>query len=100
MSKTLDGIITSWNPAAEKMFGYTAGEIIGQPVQKLFPEHLRREEEHIIAQIVAGKRVAHFETLRLRKDGTPSVPHHHRKMRKADIQVPFFSRCHVAAFQL
>ncbi|MGN6580420.1 MAG: putative bifunctional diguanylate cyclase/phosphodiesterase [Bordetella sp.] len=70
VSKTLDGIITSWNPAAEKMFGYMAGEIIGQPVQKLFPEHLRSEEEHIIAQIVAGKRVAHFETLRLRKDGS------------------------------
>ncbi len=70
VSKTLDGIITSWNPAAEKMFGYPAGEIIGQSVQKLFPEHLRGEEEHIIAQIAAGKRVEHFETLRLRKDGS------------------------------
>lgn len=70
VSKTLDGIITSWNPAAERMFGYPAGEIIGQSVQKLFPEHLKGEEEHIIAQIAAGKRIEHFETLRLRKDGS------------------------------
>ncbi|WP_019937238.1 EAL domain-containing protein [Bordetella sp. FB-8] len=70
VSKTLGGIITSWNPAAEKMFGYTAEEMIGQSVKRLFPAQLRDEEDHIIAQIAAGKRVEHFETVRLRKDGS------------------------------
>src|SRR5581483_8068812 len=70
VSKTLDGMITSWNPAAEKMFGYTAAEIIGQPVLKLTPPEKRHEEEEILARIRRGERVQHLETVRLRKDGT------------------------------
>lgn len=69
VSKTLNGIITSWNAAAERMFGYTAEEIIGQSVLKLIPPHLHSDEEIIIASIRAGRRVEHFETVRVTKSG-------------------------------
>lgn len=70
LSKTLDGIVTSWNRAAEEMFGYTAAEITGRPVTILFPPDRLAEENVIIAKMRAGERIEHFETVRRRKDGT------------------------------
>lgn len=70
ISKTLDGHITSWNDAAERLFGYTAEEMIGQPVLRLFPSDLSTEEDEIMARLRAGERVAHYETRRRRKDGS------------------------------
>jgi PAS domain S-box-containing protein len=69
LSKDLDGIITSWNAAARRLFGYSAEEMIGQSILKLIPEHLRDEEKRIIASIRAGQRVEHFDSVRLTKDG-------------------------------
>lgn len=69
IGKTLDGIITSWNPGAEKIFGYTAEEAIGRPMLMLFPPELLREEHDILARIGRGEGVRHFETVRVRKDG-------------------------------
>ena len=70
-SKTLDGIITSWNHGAERLFGYRAAEMIGQPVLRLFPPDRLAEEDMLIARIRRGERVEHYETVRVRKDGTP-----------------------------
>lgn len=70
VSKDLNSIITSWNPAAEKLFGYTAAEAIGRSVLMLIPEALRDEETDIIARVRNGDRVPSFETMRLRKDGS------------------------------
>ncbi len=69
ISKTLDGVITSWNPAAEKLFGYTAAEIIGQPILVLIPAERVHEEKTILARIGQGKRIKSFETVRLCKNG-------------------------------
>jgi PAS domain S-box-containing protein len=69
ISKTLDGIITSWNPAAVKMFGYTEFEMIGQHITTIIPTDRLSEEAHIIDRIKKGKRVDHFETQRQTKDG-------------------------------
>lgn len=71
ISKTLTGIITSWNSGAEAMFGYTAAEMIGQSMLQLFPIERQEEETMILERIMAGERVDHFETVRIRKDGTP-----------------------------
>ncbi len=70
VSKTLDGIIRSWNAAAQRVFGYTAEEAVGRPVTMLFPADRLDEEDRIIARIRAGERVEHFDTVRRRKDGT------------------------------
>ncbi len=70
LSKNLDGTITSWNKAAAQVFGYSAEEIVGTSVLKLIPESLRSEEKTIIENIRAGKRIEHFETQRLTKNGT------------------------------
>ena len=70
-SKTLQGIVTSWNASAERMFGYSAREMIGQPITRLFPPDRLDEENHILASIRAGKRIEHFETVRVRQDGQP-----------------------------
>jgi PAS domain S-box-containing protein len=70
ISKTLEGIITSWNKGAERIFGYTADEVIGQPVTILIPEGQEDEEPAILARLSAGERIEHYETIRLRKDGT------------------------------
>jgi two-component system CheB/CheR fusion protein len=69
ISKGLDGIVTSWNQAAEKLFGYSAGEMIGQPITRLFPEDRLEEEPGIISRIGRGERLEHFETVRKTKSG-------------------------------
>src|ERR1700733_13764187 len=70
VGKTCEGIITSCNPGAERIFGYTAQEAIGRSTQILFPAGQTREELDILARIARGERVPHFDTVRLRKDGT------------------------------
>jgi PAS domain S-box-containing protein len=70
VSKTLDGVITSWNKSAERMFGYTHEEAVGHHITLIIPEDRRDEEAEIIERLKRGERVDHFETLRLRKDGT------------------------------
>jgi PAS domain S-box-containing protein len=69
ISKTLDGIITSWNRGATKLFGYSATEIIGQPMARLFPAEQVDEEAQILARIARGEMVDHFETVRIDKQG-------------------------------
>ncbi|HEX4606286.1 MAG TPA: PAS domain S-box protein, partial [Candidatus Angelobacter sp.] len=68
-SKDLNGTVTSWNKGAEKMFGYKAEEIIGQPVTLIIPPELHKDEEMILDKIRRGEKIAHFETVRLTKDG-------------------------------
>ena len=70
VTKTLNGIISSWNPAAERIFGYTADEAIGQSVKMLIPEKQLNEEPEILDRLSRGERIAHYETTRRRKDGT------------------------------
>ncbi|MEW6268931.1 MAG: PAS domain S-box protein [Thermodesulfobacteriota bacterium] len=70
VGKTLDGIVTSWNDGAVRLFGYTAEEMIGQPIQRLMPSDRIDDMMHILGQIRAGRRVDHYETERIRKDGT------------------------------
>ena len=70
ISKSLDGVIQSWNPAAERIFGYTADEAIGLNVTALIPEDRLHEEELILAKVRRGNKVETFETRRLRKNGT------------------------------
>jgi len=69
ISKTLESVITSWNDSAQRMFGYTADEIIGEMIYKLIPPDRQDEEPLIIARLTKGDRVEHFETKRLTKDG-------------------------------
>jgi PAS domain S-box-containing protein len=69
VSKTLDGIITSWNPAAERTFGWTAAEAIGRHITLIVPDDRRAEEDDVLARIRRGERVDHFETVRRTKDG-------------------------------
>ncbi len=71
ISKNLQGIIQSWNPAAERMFGYSAEQMIGMPITRLFPHDRLAEEPQIIARLMRGERVDHFETVRMRSDGRP-----------------------------
>jgi PAS domain S-box-containing protein len=69
ISKTLDGVITSWNKGAERIFGYLAEEVIGKSITILIPENLLDEEPAILARLRDGHRVEHYETVRVRKDG-------------------------------
>jgi len=69
ISKTLEGIITSWNRGAERVFGYTAEEIVGKHVTTLFPPELIPEEQTILGRIRQGQPINHYETERVRKDG-------------------------------
>lgn len=69
-SKNLNGIVTSWNRGAERLFGYTAEEIVGESITILLPEDRRDEEVAILDRIRRGERVDHYETVRRRKDGT------------------------------
>ena len=68
-SKDLNGVITSWNKSAERLFGYTAEEIIGQPVTLIIPPELHDDEPRILSKIRAGERIDHFETVRVHKNG-------------------------------
>ena len=70
ISKKLDGIITSWNKSAERLFGYTTEEAIGQHITVIVPWERRSEEEDILRRLARGERVDHFETVRKRKDGS------------------------------
>jgi two-component system, chemotaxis family, CheB/CheR fusion protein len=68
-SKDLNGVVTTWNASAEKLFGYKAEEIIGRPITVIIPLDLRSDEVHILKKIRRGERIEHFETVRLTKDG-------------------------------
>jgi PAS domain S-box-containing protein len=70
VSKNLNGIVTSWNRGAERLFGYSAAEAIGQPITFIIPSELQSEEDHVLSRIRSGQRVEPFETRRVRKDGT------------------------------
>jgi PAS domain S-box-containing protein len=67
ISKTLDGKITSWNPAAERMFGWTAAEATGQHITLIIPDERRAEEDEVLARLRRGERVQHFDTVRMTK---------------------------------
>ena len=69
VSKTLDGVIRSWNAGAERLFGYAAKEAVGRPITLIIPPERQDEEHEIIARIRGGERVEHFETVRVSKQG-------------------------------
>src|SRR5947207_15726367 len=69
VSKTLDGVVRTWNDGARRIFGYTAEEMIGTPIERLLPPERRGEEVEILRRLRRGERVDHFETIRVRKDG-------------------------------
>jgi PAS domain S-box-containing protein len=71
IGKTLDGIVVSWNAGAERLYGYTASEIVGQSVSKLIPPYRPQELPEILERIQRGEHVEHFETVRLHKSGRP-----------------------------
>jgi PAS domain S-box-containing protein len=68
-SKDLNGIVSSWNEGAGRMFGYSADEMLGQPIRRLIPEELQYEEDEILRKIRAGERIEHYETTRTKKNG-------------------------------
>ena len=70
VSKTLEGVITSWNAGAERLFGYTAEEAVGQHISMIIPHDRRDEETSILARLRRGERIDHFDTIRVRKDGS------------------------------
>src|SRR6266699_1739210 len=69
IGKTLDQVITSWNPAAERLYGYTAKEMIGEHIEVLIPEEDRAREAEVLAAVARGERVEQYQTRRQRKDG-------------------------------
>ena len=69
VSKDLNGVVRTWNDGARRTFGYTAAEMIGQPILRLIPAELQHEEGEILRKIRAGERIEHYETIRVRKDG-------------------------------
>ena len=71
ISKDLNSIVTSWNPAAEQMFGYTTNEMIGQSIRTIIPHDRQHEEDAVLARITEGLAVDHYETIRLHKSGAP-----------------------------
>jgi PAS domain S-box-containing protein len=70
VSKTLEGVITSWNPAAERIFGWAAAEAIGRHITLIIPDDRRHEEDEVLARVRRGEAVDHFETVRRTKEGT------------------------------
>jgi PAS domain S-box-containing protein len=73
VAKNLDGIITAWNAGAQRLFGYTAEEIIGQPISVIMPQERKGDMTAILDRIRKGERVEHFETVRIHKNGTPLI---------------------------
>ncbi len=71
VSKTLEGIVVTWNAAAERLFGYTASEMVGKSILLLIPPDRHHEEPMILERLRRGERIEHLETIRVRKDGTP-----------------------------
>lgn len=69
VTKTLEGIVTSWNPAAERIFGYTADEMVGQPITRIFPPSRIVEEAEFLHRLAKGQHISHYETVRVRKNG-------------------------------
>src|SRR6185503_20492054 len=69
VSKNLQGIVQSWNASAQRIFGYTAEEMIGQSIARIIPDDRQEEEPSILKRLKRGERVDHFETVRRRKDG-------------------------------
>ena len=69
IGKDLSGIVTSWNPCAERMFGYSAEEMIGQSIRTIIPPELFADEDRIMSAVARGERTEHFETVRKRKGG-------------------------------
>jgi len=70
VSKTLDGVVLDWNAAAERMYGFTAKEMIGRSIYAVVPEELQSEEQVILERVARGEHVAHYETVRVRNDGS------------------------------
>src|ERR1043165_7300185 len=70
VSKDLNGIILSWNAAAERMFDYTAAEAIGRSIRIIIPEVRQSEEDYVLGEVRVGKAIRQYETVRQRKDGT------------------------------
>ncbi len=71
ISKDLNGTVTSWNFGAERTFGYSSAEMIGQSITRIIPKERLQEEQEIVSRLQRGERVDHFQTVRMRKDGTP-----------------------------
>ncbi|HEY4214777.1 MAG TPA: ATP-binding protein [Steroidobacteraceae bacterium] len=69
VSKTLEGVVTSWNASAERLFGFTSEEMVGQSILTVIPEELHHEETEILAQLRAGRRIERYETIRQHKSG-------------------------------
>jgi PAS domain S-box-containing protein len=69
VSKDLNGIIQSWNPGAERIFGYPESEVIGRSIRMIIPDDRQAEEDEVLAEIAKGERISHFDTVRRRKDG-------------------------------
>src|ERR1051326_8113496 len=69
VSKTLEGLVTSWNAAATRLFGYAPEEMIGQSIKRIIPPELHAEEDGILAQLRRGEHIDHYETVRVAKDG-------------------------------
>ena len=69
ISKTLDGVVSTWNAAATRIFGYTAEEMVGRPIARIIPAELLADEAEILAKLARGERIEHFDTVRLAKDG-------------------------------
>ena len=69
IAKSLDGVISAWNAAAERMFGYAEHEALGQPITMIVPPDLHDEERDILRRLRAGERVEHYETVRVTKAG-------------------------------
>jgi PAS domain S-box-containing protein len=69
ITKNLEGVISSWNTGAQRMFGYTAAEAVGQPIAIIIPRELHEEEMEILRRLRTGERIEHYETYRVSKDG-------------------------------